>query len=90
MHLPEVSAFGSADDVPEVDVVLLTTKTSPSEPGTALVAPFVDAGATVVLMQNGLGVEERVAADLPGATVLGGMCFMCSNRIAPGHIRHLD
>lgn len=88
--LPDASVFASPDDVPTVDVVLLTTKTSPGEPGTALVAPFIASGASVVLMQNGLGIEERVAADLPGVTVLGGMCFMCSNRVAPGHIRHLD
>jgi 2-dehydropantoate 2-reductase len=88
--LPDVSVFATADEVPPVDVVLLTTKTSTDEPGTALVAPFTDEGATVVLMQNGLGIEERLAADLPGATVLGAMCFMCSNRVAPGHIRHLD
>jgi 2-dehydropantoate 2-reductase len=24
------------------------------------------------------------------ATVLGGMCFICSNKVGPGHIRHLD
>jgi 2-dehydropantoate 2-reductase len=90
LALPDVSVFGAAEDVPPVDVVLLTTKTSPDDPGTALVAPLAARGATVVLMQNGLGIEARVAADLPGTTVLGGMCFVCSNRVGPGHIRHLD
>ena len=88
--IPDVSVVGSADELPPVDVVLLTTKTSADDPGTALVAPLASAGATVVLMQNGLGIEERIVTDLPGTTVLGGMCFMCSNRVAPGHIRHLD
>ena len=88
--LADVSAVASPAEVPPVDVVLLTTKTSPDQPGAALVAPLASAGATVVLMQNGLGVEARVAADLPDATVLGGMCFVCSNRVAPGHVRHLD
>lgn len=88
--LPDVSVLAAPGEVPPVDVVLLTTKTSADEPGTALVAPLAAAGATVVLMQNGLGIEDRLAADLPGTTVLGAMCFMCSNRIAPGHIRHLD
>lgn len=90
LHLADVSVHGSSDAVPPVDVVLLTTKTSAGDPGTALVAPFAATGSTVVLMQNGLGVEERLVAALPGTTVLGGMCFMCSNRVAPGHIRHLD
>ena len=46
--------------------------------------------AIVVVMQNGLGVEAPFARAAPGATVLGAMCFMCSNQLAPGHIVHLD
>jgi 2-dehydropantoate 2-reductase len=44
----------------------------------------------VVSLQNGLGVEERLAGVTDGATVLGGMCFLCSNKVGPGHVRHLD
>jgi 2-dehydropantoate 2-reductase len=44
----------------------------------------------VLVMQNGLGIEEQVA-DLVGANrVMGGLCFLCSNKVGPGHIRHLD
>jgi ketopantoate reductase len=41
-------------------------------------------------MQNGLGYEEEVACAVPGHEVLAGLCFLCSNKIGPGHIRHLD
>jgi 2-dehydropantoate 2-reductase len=41
-------------------------------------------------MQNGLGVEQTFATAAPGAAVLGAMCFMCCNKIGPGHIQHLD
>ncbi len=41
-------------------------------------------------MQNGLGGEQLVA-DLVGAErLLGGIAYLCSNKIGPGHIRHLD
>jgi len=46
--------------------------------------------AIVVAMQNGLDVEAPLAQAAPDATVLGAMCFMCSNQLAPGHIVHLD
>ncbi len=44
----------------------------------------------VLVLQNGWDVE-RDAAELVGAErVLGGCCFLCSNKIGPGHIHHLD
>lgn len=41
-------------------------------------------------MQNGLGNEEEAAKLVPGASFLAGLCFLCSNHVAPGHIHHLD
>jgi 2-dehydropantoate 2-reductase len=41
-------------------------------------------------MQNGLGGEEEAARAAPGHAVLAGLCFLCSNKVGPGHIRHLD
>ena len=41
-------------------------------------------------MQNGLGGEELIA-DLVGPDrVMSGLCYLCSNKVGPGHIRHLD
>lgn len=42
------------------------------------------------VLQNGLGVEEEVAEIVGNVTVLGGLCFLCSNKVGPGHIHHLD
>jgi len=47
-------------------------------------------GSVVVLLQNGLGLEEDLAAPLPGVSIAGGLAFICSNKIGPGHIHHLD
>jgi 2-dehydropantoate 2-reductase len=77
-------------EVPPVDVVLLAVKTTIGpEAAAALVAPLAGPETTVVAMQNGLGVEAPLAA-VAGGPVLGGMCFVCSNKVAPGHVRHLD
>ncbi|HYI62680.1 MAG TPA: 2-dehydropantoate 2-reductase [Acidimicrobiales bacterium] len=77
--------------VPEVDVVVLAAKTtSPSARATAAEVARDRPGASVLVLQNGLGVEARVAGLAPGATVLGGMAFVCSQRVGPGRIEHLD
>jgi 2-dehydropantoate 2-reductase len=77
--------------VPPVDVVVLAVKTTVG-PGAAaaLVRPVARPGTIVVAMQNGLGVEAPLAAAAPGCAVLGGMCFVCSNKVGPGLVRHLD
>jgi 2-dehydropantoate 2-reductase len=87
-------SFGVHTDpaaVPPVDVVLLATKTTlPAETTAGLVGPLAGPGTIIVALQNGLGVEAVLADAAPGATVLGGMCFVCTNKVGPGHVRHLD
>lgn len=73
-----------------VDVVLVTIKTTGQAALAELLAPLVRPGTVVVLMQNGFGLEATVAESVPEATVLGGMCFVCATRTAPGRIDHLD
>lgn len=51
-----------------------------------LLAP--DSG--ILLVQNGIGVEPDFAAAAPGREVLGGLAFLCSRRISPRQIEHLD
>ena len=55
-------------------------------------APLIRAaarGAKVLLLQNGLGVEERLRPLLPESLhLLGGLCFICVHRGEPGVIEH--
>ncbi len=87
-HHRDLHVVGPGDLLPQSDVVLVCTKTTA---GVAdLVAEVAGPGTVVVAMQNGLGVEAPLADAAPGATVLGGMCFICSHKDGPGRIRHLD
>ena len=42
----------------------------------------------VLTLQNGLGNCEAIAEITGPEMVLGGLCFVCINRIEPGFIRH--
>jgi 2-dehydropantoate 2-reductase len=90
LAFPDVSVFGSTADVPPVDVVLLAVKTTEVDAAQRLLEPLVGDDTIVVAMQNGLGVEAPIAEAVPTARVLGGMCFVCTNKVGPGHVRHLD
>jgi 2-dehydropantoate 2-reductase len=87
--LPPAS-FGvaaSASQLAPPDVVILAVKTT----STVDVRPLVGPGTTLAVFQNGLGVEAAADAAAPGAAaVVGGMCFVCSAKAGPGHVRHAD
>ncbi|MBL7134457.1 MAG: putative 2-dehydropantoate 2-reductase [Phycisphaerae bacterium] len=88
--LPRVNAYARAADIPPVDVALVALKTTRNHLLGELLAPLVANGADVLMLQNGLGNEAAAARAAPGAKVLGGLCFLCSNKAGPGHITHLD
>jgi len=89
-HLPEVNAYQNSQDMPLCDVILVCLKTTGNHHLPELIKPILHPGSVVVLLQNGLGLEEDLAAQLPGVSIAGGLAFICSNKVDPGHILHLD
>jgi 2-dehydropantoate 2-reductase len=88
--LPAVNAYARAADMPECDVVCLCLKTTANDLLDELLPPAAGDGGVVLVLQNGLGIEERVAGLVGADRVMAGLCFLCSNKVGPGHIRHLD
>ena len=88
--LPRVNAYRNTRDMPRCDVVCITLKTTQNHLLPTLLPPVVKDDTLVIAMQNGLGNEDEVAAIVGADRVAGGLCFLCSNKTAPGHICHLD
>jgi 2-dehydropantoate 2-reductase len=72
------------------DLVIIALKTTANREFPMLLPPLVGPHTAVLTLQNGLGNEEALAKLFPPAQILGGLCFVCLNRIAPGVIQHLD
>jgi 2-dehydropantoate 2-reductase len=72
------------------DAVLVALKTTANREFASLLPPLVGSHTAIVTLQNGLGNEEQLAALFPADQILGGLCFVCLNRVAPGVIHHLD
>jgi 2-dehydropantoate 2-reductase len=89
-HLLKVNAYKSSGDMPACDVILVCIKTIGNKYLADLLKPIVHPGSLVILIQNGLGLEQDLAQQLPGVGIAGGLAFICSNKIGPGHINHLD
>ena len=82
--------YGCVEDMPKCDVVLVGLKTTSNHLlGDLLEAPLKEDGVVLVL-QNGYGIEEEVAKIVGDDRVCGGLAFLCSNKVGPAHIKHLD
>ena len=85
----KVQAYASAADMPPCDWLLIGAKATSNGQLAPLIVQAAAPGARVVLLQNGLGVEEQLRPALRSDMhLLGGLCFICVNRQAPGVIRH--
>jgi len=88
--LPRVQAYRDVHDMPRCDVAAVALKATHNHLLPSLLPPVLADGGVVLLMQNGLGGEEEAARAAPGHAVVAGLCFLCSNRVGPGHICHSD
>jgi 2-dehydropantoate 2-reductase len=79
-----------AQEIGPAELVVIALKTTANCEFPHLLPPLVDGHTAVLTLQNGLGNEEQLARWFPPRQILGGMCFVCLNRIAPGVVRHLD
>lgn len=88
--LPQVNAYRDVSEMPRCDVVAIALKTTQNHLLPKLLPPVLKENGVVLVLQNGLGVEADVAKIVGSNRVIGGLCFLCSNKTAPGHIHHLD
>lgn len=77
------------EDIGICDVVLIGLKTTANDQFPTLLPPLAGEHTAIVTLQNGLGNEEQLAKLFPARQILGGLCFVCLNRIEPGVIHHL-
>ncbi len=89
-HLRKVNAHSHTQSMPKADVILIGLKTTNNHLIKELVTPILKENTIIVLIQNGLGIEEQLNEDLPGSQIAGGLAFICSEKIGPGHIKHMD
>ncbi len=76
-------------EIGESDLVLIGLKTTANDQFPNLLPPLVGSTTAILTLQNGLGNEEQLARSFKPEQILGGLCFVCLNRLAPGLIQHI-
>jgi 2-dehydropantoate 2-reductase len=77
------------EEIGPSDLVLIGLKTTANGQFPQLLPPLVGETTAVLTLQNGLGNEAQLARLFPVRQILGGLAFVCLNRLAPGLIQHI-
>jgi 2-dehydropantoate 2-reductase len=89
--------FGSSEEARQTmrkhalkwDYLLVTTKVLPEiSDDSKLLKGLVDDRSSIVLIQNGLGIEETYRRRFPNATILSGVTVVSATQSEPGLITH--
>lgn len=70
------------------DYVFCTTKALPSSPSVPLLMPVVSKDTTIVLIQNGLGIEDPIHAAFPENTLISCIAYIGVWQASPGNVTH--
>ena len=87
-HLDDVHAYQHTEDMPSCDVVLVCLKSVNNGKLQSLLPPLLHSKTLVVLIQNGIGVEEDVQNMFPNVQLAAGLAFICSAKTEPGLVNH--
>ena len=87
-ELPEVQAFRDAAEIGPVDLVIVAWKATANHLLEKVLPPLLHDRTQVLTLQNGLGNCEQIAEIVGPERVLGGLCFVCINRLSPGLVSH--
>jgi 2-dehydropantoate 2-reductase len=88
--LEKVNAYRRTQDMPKSDIVIVGLKTVNESMLAELLPPLLKEDTLVLLIQNGIGVEEDVQAMFPGLWLAAGLAFICSAKTEPGVVNHQD
>jgi 2-dehydropantoate 2-reductase len=83
-HPVEVQRCG----VTSPDYVMVCTKVLPQIDRVALIREAVGPNTAIVLLQNGVEIEEEILAAFPDNELISGVAFVCLSRPASGQVWH--
>jgi 2-dehydropantoate 2-reductase len=86
IHIPKINAHRSPNDIGPCDLVVVAIKTTANPQLPPLIAPLLGEKTMILTLQNGLGNEEFLAQHFGAERILGGLCFICLNRVEAGVI----
>ena len=89
-YMPEQVVKKASDYSGRPDYIVVATKVLPEINVPDMIHERVYPGTAIVMLQNGINIEEPVAAAFPDNELISGLAFICVSRTEPGQINHQD
>ena len=77
------------EEIGGAELVIVALKTTANYILPKILPTLTGPNSSVLTLQNGLGNEVFIAGIVGAEKTLGGLCFVCLNRVAPGEIHHI-
>jgi len=88
-ELHQINVYNDVTDMPISDIILVALKTTQNKLVLSkLLSPIVNQDSIVILIQNGLGMEEDLAEELPTLQIAGATAIISSYENSEGIIIH--
>ncbi|MBR6843602.1 MAG: 2-dehydropantoate 2-reductase [Bacteroidales bacterium] len=84
----KAKAYCNTADMPQCDVVLVCLKSVNNGKLKELLPPLLHPQTLVVLIQNGIGVEQDVQQMFPDVQLAAGLAFICSAKMEQWRVNH--
>jgi len=90
IRVAKVNAYATTEEIGPCDLVLVAVKTTANDDLLELIPPLLHENTILLTLQNGLWNEQFLAEHFGAGRVMGALCFVCLNRVAPGVIDHYN
>lgn len=80
LKISPIYVYNKAEQLPKVDLVLITTKTTENQHLVPLVTPCLGAQTTLLIVQNGIGNEEALEEMFPHHPLICGITSIAASR----------
>ncbi|RPJ62821.1 MAG: 2-dehydropantoate 2-reductase, partial [Dehalococcoidia bacterium] len=87
--LTQPKVANTSAEIGPVDWVICALKSSSIDEAQHLVRPCIGPQTRILVLMNGLGLEDSFAGGFGEERIFGGLAFTCINRGKPGYIHHL-
>ncbi len=87
---PQKTLRDVADYGEKPDFILVATKVLPEISVPDLIRPVLAAHTSIILLQNGIHIENEIAKSFPQQHLISALAFVCVSKIAAGKIHHQD
>jgi 2-dehydropantoate 2-reductase len=88
--IPDEVVKSVSDYSKKPDYIIVTTKVLPELDIVNLIKSQVKKNTSIVLIQNGINIEEKIYNTFPENEIISGLAFICVSKVSPGTILHQD